>query len=416
MNKINMSTSYSKMVKFCFLTSCSIICLLSTPIIAQEIEDADSYFLQAQQLAFDGDWEAARDSLNHLLRLHPEYTDAEVLLAKTFSWGGDYERARIALNKVTSSERDEREIWLAAINNEIYADNLNIALGLANKALGYLGDDREIEELRNKLIEQITLPNQIQETLKEENREEVHKNSISISSNIEAFDRVFGPMYQTSIALEHKTKIGKIIPKFNMSRRFDSNGWQAEIDAYPKISKKSYLYLNYGFSNSVLFPDHRVGAELFNELPNAFEASLGVRHMRFFETNATLLTGSFGMYRGNYFLTTRPFVAFRNDGQLGFAGSFLARKYGKDGLHYMGLRATYGFDGELNQLLVNGELLSETQLYLETQQLQFEYQFANKKSDQVCTLNVGVRRQEFAFDSGNFIWAFSGGVRYQLRL
>lgn len=387
--------------------------MISISVWSQDVMDADASFLSARDIAFAGNWTVARDSLQQILTTYPNYVDAKVLIAKTFSWDGNYPEARKHFNRITSIEKQQKDAWLASIKNEIYAKNLNIALGLANKALVHLENDIEIEQLRNEIIEELNKKLPIQDKLKEENREEERKNQITVATDLEIFDIVFDPMYQTSIEYQRQTKFGKILPRINYAQRFNITGTQLELDAYPTISKTFHGYVNYGYSNSIIFPRHRAGLELYAELPKALEASLGARHVRFNEVNASILTGSFGMYRGNYYISTRPYVSFRSDGQTGFAGSFLARKYGRDGNNFIGVKGTYGFDAELNQFIVDGVLLSETQLFLESQQLQLEYQFSNRSNTNVYTLNAGVRRQELSFDSGNFFWAISGGLKYR---
>lgn len=387
----------------------------SLGVFAQKTFDADASFLQARDIAFEGNWEIARDSLEHLLEFYPDYTDAKILIAKTFSWNGNYGEARRHFNRITSIENEQKDAWLAAIKNEMYAKNQNIALGLANKALMHLQNDTEIEQLRNQLIADLNKKPPIQDKLKEENREANTKNQIAVSSDLEVFDIVFDPMYQTTIEYQRQTKYGKLLPRITYAQRFNRTGTQFEVDGYPTISKTFHGYFNYGYSNSVIFPKHRAGMELYAELPKAFEVSVGVRHVRFNDVNASILTGSVGMYRGNYYLSARPYVSARNDGQIGWAGTILARKYGRDGNNFIGLRATYGFDAELNQFIVDGVLLSETQLFLESQQLQLEYQFSNQLTTNTYTVNAGIRRQELMFDSGDFFWAVSAGLKYQFR-
>lgn len=385
-------------------------------VLSQVAINADASFLNARDIAFEGNWVVARDSLEHLLESYPNYTDAKVLLAKTFSWNGDYNEARKRFNRITSIEKQQRDVWVAAIKNEVYANNMNIALGLANKALVYLENDNEIEALRSKLIVDLNKELPIQDKMKEENRKADAPNQIAVSTELEVFDVVFEPMYQTSVEYQRQTKFGKVLPRISYAQRFNTTGTQFEVDAYPILSKTFHGYLNYGYSGSAIFPKHRAGMEVYAELPKALEVSLGARHMYFDEVNATLFTGSFGIYRGNYYLSARPYVSLRNDGQMGWAGNLLARKYGRNGNNFIGLRATYGFDGELNQFIVAGQLLSETQLFLETQLLQLEYRFSNHVNTNIYTLNAGVRRQELFFDTGNFFWAVSAGLKYQFRL
>jgi len=122
--------------KYLFIWA-SFICLFCTAQDTTGIQNPDTSYLNARNLAFNGEYNAARDTLNLILLAYPDYTDVSSLLAKTYSWEGDYNTARRILNEITSEERTNKEAWQAAISNEIYAENTSIAIGLTNKALLY---------------------------------------------------------------------------------------------------------------------------------------------------------------------------------------------------------------------------------------------------------------------------------------
>jgi YaiO family outer membrane protein len=222
-------------------------------------------------------------------------------------------------------------------------------------------------------------------------------------------------MYYGAFEYKKNTKWGVLLPRLNFNRRFNINGVQAELDAYPKISKSLSGYFNYGFSNSEIFPRHRVGAEVIKELPNAMEASVGLRHLSFATDNATILTGSFGLYRGNYYASLRPFVVPNALKGVSLSGSLLVRRYLKDGNNYLGMNLGYGFDTEMNQFIVDGELLAQTLLFLESQRLRFQYQFTSKNFGNQYLASIGVNRQELAFSSGEFFLSVTAGIAYQVK-
>ena len=110
--------------------------------------DPDKSFFNARDIAFAGDRVAARDTLKLILTKYPDYFDVRNLLAKTYSWDGDYELARKHFNKIISKEKNLKEVWVAAINNEFYAENYYIALGLSSKALKFVKDDADLIALQ----------------------------------------------------------------------------------------------------------------------------------------------------------------------------------------------------------------------------------------------------------------------------
>ncbi|WP_297795871.1 YaiO family outer membrane beta-barrel protein [uncultured Eudoraea sp.] len=390
---------------------------------AQELAyhgNPDESFYTARDLAFEGDYGTARDTLQHILSKYPDYSDVRNLLAKTYSWDGNHNEARKHFNKITSTERTNKEAWIAAIKNEIYADNHNIALGLTNKALIYIEDDADLkvlgEEIKNDIFKKQKALDANAEEKNKESDAKNYKNRIGIISSVDAFDIVYDPMIYSSAEYIRETKIGRIIPRINYANRFNTNGLQYEMDFYPRFSKTFYAYTNYGYSNSQIFPNHRAGAELYANLPKAIEVSGGIRYLDFVTSQAIIYTGSFGLYKGNYYFSLRPYLTPRPDGPIGFSGSLLARKYYADRENYFGINLIMGYSPEIKQLISNSDVvLAETLLFVESQQLLFEYQFTGKSLTNSYRASLGLTRQELVFDPGEFFYALSAGFRYHTK-
>lgn len=385
--------------------------LASTSVWAQPKAvhyDADAAFSRARDLAFEGHRLQARDTLMRILSDYPDYTDVQTLLAKTYSWDGDYDQARRHFNRITSRQRGLEEVWVAAIQNERYAGNPSLALGLANKALFYLGSSHQVEGLRQAVLEE----NRPVEPTPAE-AEAPAANLLSLTSDLEVFNTGFDPMYYTSLEYQRTTGLGKVLPRLNYSNRFNTQGLQAELDLYPVLSKTLHAYLNYGFSEAAIYPNHRAGAELYANLSGGHEISLGGRYLDFRQSTAKLLTASYGLYRGNYYLSLRPYLSLFKDRNPGVSGTFLARRYLSDEFHYLGLRGVFGYSPEIRQLRAGAELLAETLLFVESQQLQLEYQFTGVGAKNRYRAQLGVGRQEFVQESGSFYWVFQAGLRYQ---
>ncbi len=385
----------------------------------------DSSFLNARDLAFSGNRKEAQDSLKQILTVYPEYIDVRNLLAKTYSWEGNYDSARKEFNKITSLEKGNKEVWIASINNELYAGNFPTALGLSNKALVYLKGDADIIFLQRQAFDNISTAesglsqsshgNITRDSLIASQKLE-NKNRISIYNTLDVFDIVFDPMIASSIEFKRETKMGSIVPRINYAHRFDIDGLQYEIDLYPKFSKSFYGYLNYGFSLSTIFPDHRAGAELYANLPNTMEISLGGRYLEFNRITAKIITASAGWYSGNYYFSLRPYLTLpEGQNRVGFSGSILMRNYLKDKFNYLGLNASAGYAPELRQLRAGDILLAQTLLHIESQQLNLEYQFTGLSERNTYRANLGVIRQELAFDPGKFVWAITAGFAYQVK-
>jgi len=149
------------------------------------------------------------------------------------------------------------------------------------------------------------------------------------------------PWRLASVSLSRRTTAGSFIARVNYANRFATDGVQIEADAYQRLSKTIYLYLNAGYSGATIFPAWRAGGEAFTSLPNAWEASLGFRQLRFGGAPVTLFTGAVGKYLGNYWLSLRPYLRSKSGGLSASAG-LTARRYFEDGDHWVGAAASYG--------------------------------------------------------------------------
>lgn len=400
-----------------FLKNIFVFCtigLLSHCFYAQDKEysgDPDASFIVARNLAFDGKREQARDTLKKILTKYPNYTDVQNLLAKTLTWDKHYDKARTVFNKITSREKDNEEVWVASINNELYSENYQTALGLCNKALLYLKENDNIITLRHKAITNLN-------PVFEENTEteKALEETIGISFGSDFFDVVYDPMHYAGVSYKKETKYGSIFPKLNFSNRFDINAVQYQLDAYPKFGGKLYYYLSYAYSNAPTFPDHRLGGEAYISLSKSFETSLGLRYLEFDNNKTTLLTGSLTWYTGNYYLSWRPYVNPYANGGASFLNTFVLRRYFKDKYNYLSLDFGFGFSPELTQLTEENVLLSETLLYLESQNLSIGYNFTSKKLENPIGISVGLIRQELVFDPGNFYLSVAGRINYRFKL
>ena len=165
--------------------------------------------------------------------------------------------------------------------------------------------------------------------------------TVSADFSYVSFDGTTDPWRLSSVSLSRRTAAGSLIARVNYANRFATDGVQVEADAYPRLNKNVYLYLNAGYSASTIFPGWRFGGEAFTSLPSAWEASLGFRQLRFSGYPVTLFTGAVGKYIGNYWFSLRPYVRSK-EGALTASAGLTARRYFEDGDHWVGAAASYG--------------------------------------------------------------------------
>tara|TARA_R110002051_G_scaffold137916_4_gene210637 strand:- start:63737 stop:65041 length:1305 start_codon:yes stop_codon:yes gene_type:complete len=409
----------------------------------QDVEKSLPDFNTAYELAYEGKTNSAFTILNSLAKEPLSDNKTSILLASTLSWKGNFDKARLIFNRILSNEKNNREAWISAVKNELYAKNYAIALGLANKGLLSIENDTELERLKILAFEAIhtiefeskgwynvdskvssklvnVQHNKKVATVEEDPSirktpvtEEKLKNRVAVNSSVTFFDQRFDPVTSNSISYKRQTKYGSIIPRLNNSNRVGINGIQLDLDLYPKIAKGFYAYVNYGYSESELFPDHKVGGDIYYNHKSGIEFSAGGRYISFATRDVKSITNSLGYYRGNYYFSLRSFITPSSNQLTKASGNILIRKYLKDAENYMGVNFGVGFSPELRQFTSGDQLLAETLLYIESQRLSFEYQFSSKNEISSYRTNIGVLRQEQSFDPGTFFYSFSAGLTYQ---
>ena len=167
------------------------------------------------------------------------------------------------------------------------------------------------------------------------------RSSLGLDVGYVSFNGELDPWTLAAVSIGRQGSAGLLIGRVNVANRFSSTGAQYEADAYPSLGKSMYGYLNAGYSSASIFPEWRWGAEVFGNLPNAYEASLGFRQLRFGGAPVTLFTGSVGKYVGNYWFSARPYLRSK-DGGLSASAGLTARRYHEGRDDYIGARISYG--------------------------------------------------------------------------
>jgi len=421
-----------------------IMLLLVTQAKGQDTPYSHPSFESAYALAYEGKTNTAHNILYTLINEPETEEETSILWARTLSWRGDYDGARSAFNTILSKNKNNRAAWLGAIKNELYAKNYHTALGLANKALLHKSNDPELQRLRAIAIDGIngivysdkawynvdsiiarSSSKPKKETAKVAERdtlqnvhktpvtEEQLKNTVSVNSSVTFYDKRFDPITTSSISYNRQTPYGVIIPRINNSNRLGKNGIQLDVDLYPKITKGVYAYLNYGYSESDLYPNHKMGGDVYYNHKSGIEFSAGGRFINFATKDVKSITNSLGYYTGNYYFSLRSYITPEADNLTNVSGNLLIRKYLKDAENFMGINVGVGFSPELRQFTSGDQLLAETLLYIESQRLSFEYQFTSKNNLSAYRTNVGVLRQEQSFDPGSYFYSISAGLTYE---
>ena len=318
-----------------------IILLIVIFLVKNSQAQTDSLNSVAKNLTKEGKYIDAEKAYKNLLKIEPNNNDIRFSLGLMYSW---------------SKRPNSKEIYIAYINNELWAEKYETAIQIIAISKLKFGNDSDIaiREAKakynlNKLDEAIVILENL--LLKDKDNSEAkslllfyklknQKNSIGINYTIDQFSNT-NSWNWASIQYTQKTAIGAIIGRINYANRYNSNGYQLEADAYPTLGKKSYAYINLGFSPSSLFPSFRTGFDYNWKMNHAFEGALGFRYLLFTNSNVVIYTGQIGKYIGNYWFSLRPYIIPGN-GNTSASMLFITRRYFSNAENYLGLQLGYG--------------------------------------------------------------------------
>lgn len=405
----------------------------TTTVLGQGV---DSLFMQARQFAFNGEREKAREICTQILLQSPEYSDVQILIGRTYSWDGKRDSARLAFNKVLAYDSANADAWSSLADVEFWDDKYEAFLAAAENGVRFNPGNTELMLKKAKALVELKRYSEAKKELQaikqidtlcvpcKQLSERIYReeavNYFALGYQIDEHSETFGTFHWEYLQFGTKIKNNTFIFRFNINQRFGSDGYQPEIDYYPSIGKKMYLYLNYGFSRTDLFPNHRVGMELYRSLPKSFEVSAGYRYMNFGGSEVWIYTGSITKYMGNYAFIFRPFItpdkavkSFSRSGILNI------RKYTSDADNYYGITGSIGFSPDQRAFLTKFGLDSVTSskdlYYIKS----YRVGIAISKTvnfKHLWLLELDYRLQEkIGYNVGEFVNVYIGSITYKFR-
>jgi YaiO family outer membrane protein len=276
-----------------------------------------------------------------------------------------------------------------------------------------LGSDKEAQLVLINL-EDINPSNSEAASLRETIKENSILNGVGINYAADIFSGDYDPMHSGYVQLSRRTTLGSLFARWNLAKRFNTQGMQIETDLYPRLGDGVYAYLNYGFSESDLFPRHRGGAELYTKLPRSAEGSVGFRHLYFGPASSvTIYTGSLGLYFGNYWISFRPYF-IPSDAGVSKSASIALRRYLGDAENFVSLRAGAGFSADERTIQSSSGFLGKEVFYLKSQTVGIGWQqrFAGFW---ILVASFDVTNQELGYDPGRYVIMYSSSVGFRLR-
>lgn len=296
------------------------------PCAAQQENSADSLFSAAKQAAFEQkDYRIAIQLTKKALSKSPEQSDVEVFLGRLYTWSDHLDSARTIFQHILQRDPTNEDASLAYGSLEFWNKNSGIALEITEKALRAMPESRTLLFLKAQVLNELNRTAEAGTTVNEllkidpknsdaralANRlkDNSSANRLGLSYDFVHFDQQFDkPWHLTSISYGRQTELGSIGLNLNYANRFGGSGLQAEIEAYPRISKTFYAYVSGAYSNDPgIFPEYRAGFSLFANLPAALEAEAGLRFLYFNRRNI-IYTLALGKYYKNYWFNFRTYL------------------------------------------------------------------------------------------------------------
>ena len=404
----------------------SLFLWLSTSLAtAQSNLTSDELFKSARDAAFEQkNYPKAIELSKIALKQSPDYADIQIFLGRLYTWSDMPDSARKVFETLLSKKPELEDASLAAGSLEFWNDNPDKALQIVDAGLGFHPNSPSLLLLKAKVLNDLKKwpeanevvnkvlkinPNETEaRALSSRIKDNSTKNKISLTYDYVYFDKQFdNPWHLTSIDYSRQTKIGSVIGRLNYANRFNNNGLQFEVDAYPRISKTFQAYVSGGYSNNVgVFPNYRGGFSLYANLPKGFEAELGFRYLNF-GNNTWIYTASVGKYFKSFWFNLRTFLTPSNN-DLSRSVMFTTRYYFGGADDYFTLRLGSGLspDNPQNNILIgkNFKLVSNNAL------LGYRKSF---KTFNILLINVGIDNQEYKPDTnGN---QFELGIGYLRR-
>jgi YaiO family outer membrane protein len=176
------------------------------------------------------------------------------------------------------------------------------------------------------------------------NAQDSLKHSIELGQRYENYLERDTYRYITSLQYGYKIKNKHdIFGRLLYQNRNGDNATQGIVDFYPTYDK-GYMFFSVRYSNNILFPKIIVMGEVYRNFLKIHEASIGLRYINPIDDyNIYVITGTYGIYYGNWYTYIRPMFNIIDDG-VGWSGMIVTRLYFADGKPYIEGAILYGDD------------------------------------------------------------------------
>jgi YaiO family outer membrane protein len=401
-----------------------LLVILIMPLLASA-QSADDIYKEARSAAFENkDYVKAISLSQQALAKNPGYSEIRVFLGRLYTWSDKPDSARTVFKAVIAETPNFVDAYFALGNLEYWNDNNIKALEVVDNGLLKDPSSEDLLLLKAKILNSEKKWAEADEVLsrvlkKNGSNTEARAlsmrikdnsalNKVGIGYNFVYFDKQFDqPWHLAYLDYSRQTKLGSITGRFNYANRFNNNGTQFEIDAYPRISSNLQAYVNLGYgSKAGVFARYRAGASLFASLPLSFEAEAGFRFLRFSD-NVWIYTASVGKYYKNFWFNFRTYLTPSNE-SVSQSFSLTTRYYFGGADDYLSLALGTGVspDDQRNNVLIDAQRYK-----LKSNNISLSYRKSIQRLN-IVSIKVGLDNQEYLRDTkGNQLDIGLGYIR-----
>jgi|GEM_PF-6287638 len=288
---------------------------------SQTTEDVRS---QVLRLATTKYYHEAHNVVRQALNDSPSDTSVIILKARLFAWERQYDSALYLLKTVISYNPAHVEalemitdvcLWSQHYEEAIFYCDEAIRFSPVNQALFQLKKAKALARSGHtaqslRLLRSLPAEYSTEaELLRQEIINEHLKNKFKTGTS--AIGLINGPSNLKFINLEYENRVRiPLVSKLNFCEQVNNRSLQLEVEGYPALSQKSYLYLGAGYSPlGSVFPIVNSTVELYHKLFKKAEIAGGGRFMVFDKNTRVLIVNSYiGVYIKNYWLAYRAYT------------------------------------------------------------------------------------------------------------
>lgn len=283
-------------------------CLIS------QAQNYEKYMYEVKSLASVQKYHSADSLIEVALRSFPNDHDLLCYKARLSSWQGELTKADVIIDQVLLNYPEDLEAFKIKATLSYWSGKHEKLLIQAQEYLSIYPDEPDFRfyeafayyqlgmtEKSTTLIEEL-LVSHPDHRLSIRLQKDIKSNQyqfIEAELTYSHFNSILDPWQQIRLGYG----VNKKMPwnaHLVAAKRFGTDGLSIEAEAYPRLARQTYAFVEASYSPSSFMADYTAGLEVFQRLYN-FEVSIGSKRFKFDQNAFFLHKASLGFYKKKYF-------------------------------------------------------------------------------------------------------------------